>query len=226
MKSTSPAASASAAVNERLSSTAFSASATSRPCRVASERIVAAASCSTFLPIVPSIVSPWPPTGWAAPVLVPGAITATSAAISRKNPAEAACEPLGATQTTTGIGEPSIDVKIRRVESSAPPGVLSSSTKATAPAFSASAIASTTNCSATGWMIESSRARTISGPPSGTAVASACAAGAAGRLGISSATTGSHPAIPSRIPPRTARPERPEAAQVLVMSAFPQAPGV
>ena len=41
-----------------------------------SGRIVAAASCSTFSPMSPSMFSPWPPTGWAAPVLVPGAIAA------------------------------------------------------------------------------------------------------------------------------------------------------
>ncbi len=57
-RSTSFARSASSAVNERLSSTAFSASAASRPLRAASERISAAASCSTFLAISPWMFSP------------------------------------------------------------------------------------------------------------------------------------------------------------------------
>ena len=60
--------------------------------------MVAAASCSTFFASTsPTVLAAAPPTGCAAPVLVPGAIAATSAAISRKNPADAACAPLGAT---------------------------------------------------------------------------------------------------------------------------------
>ncbi len=91
------AATASSALNERLVMTACSATFTSRPLRAASERMAAAASCSTFWPMVPVSESPFGPTGWAAPVRVPGAIAATSAASSRKKPAEAACAPLGAT---------------------------------------------------------------------------------------------------------------------------------
>ncbi len=37
------------------------------------------------------------PTGWAAPVLVPGAMTKTSQATPMKKPAEAARAPLGLT---------------------------------------------------------------------------------------------------------------------------------
>ncbi len=96
-RSIRPFSSASSAVNERLSTTAASASSALRPLRAASERIWAAASCSTFSPSAPSISSPCPPTGWAAPVLVPGAMAATSAAIRMKNPAEAAWAPLGDT---------------------------------------------------------------------------------------------------------------------------------
>ena len=79
--STSFCCNASWAVNERLSTTAAWASGTLRPFRAARARMLAAASASTFLPRFPGMSSPSPPTGWAAPVLVSGAMAATSAAI-------------------------------------------------------------------------------------------------------------------------------------------------
>jgi len=124
---------------------------------------VAAASSRAFSFITPSIASPAPPTGWAAPVFVPGAIAATSAAISRKKPADAARAPLGPTQTTTGTGEARIALFIARVESSSPPGVSSSTTRAAASVRSASARLSTRNCSAIGWMMLRSGARSTAG---------------------------------------------------------------
>jgi hypothetical protein len=59
-------------------------------------RRYAAASFSTFCFMTASISAPIR-TGCAAPVAVPGAIAATSPASSRKNPADAARPPLGAT---------------------------------------------------------------------------------------------------------------------------------
>jgi len=59
--------------------------------------MLAAASCSTFLPSTPGMSLPPSATGWAAPALVPGAIAARSADIRMKNPAEAAWAPPGAT---------------------------------------------------------------------------------------------------------------------------------
>ena len=57
----------------------------------------AAASEVTFFCIVPSSSGPIADTGVAAPVFVPGAMTATSAEIMIKKPAEAARAPAGAT---------------------------------------------------------------------------------------------------------------------------------
>ena len=61
------------------------------------ERISAAASFSSFSFITSSILPPPRITGWAAPVLVPGAIAATSEDSRIKKPAEAARLPLGVT---------------------------------------------------------------------------------------------------------------------------------
>jgi hypothetical protein len=47
--------------------------------------------------------SPPNETGWAAPICVPGAITATLAAMVINTPAEAALAPLGETYTIIGI---------------------------------------------------------------------------------------------------------------------------
>jgi hypothetical protein len=84
-------------------------------------------------------------------------MAATSAAIRMKKPADAACAPLGPTQTMTGVLAPSMAVKISRVEVRRPPGVSSSRTTAAAPAASASASPSRTYSAAIGWMIERTR---------------------------------------------------------------------
>ncbi len=60
-------------------------------------RLSEAAKFSTFLRMSPSMLSPCGPTGWAAPMLVPGAIAAMFAAMVTKTPAEAAPAPDGAT---------------------------------------------------------------------------------------------------------------------------------
>src|SRR5260370_31844372 len=62
-------------------------------------------------------------TGWADPILVPGAIAAMSAASVMYNPAEAARAPDGDTNTTTGSGAPRIFLMMFRIEVSSPPGV-------------------------------------------------------------------------------------------------------
>ena len=54
-------------------------------------------SSAAFFELVSSIVAPPPDTGWAAPMWVPGAIAATSAAIVMMNPADAARPPEGPT---------------------------------------------------------------------------------------------------------------------------------
>ncbi len=76
--SMSPDSFASVSVYERLSSTAASALATLRPRSRASVRTNARASCSAFSFSFFGRSWPSPPTGCAAPVLVPGAIAATS----------------------------------------------------------------------------------------------------------------------------------------------------
>ena len=88
---------ASVSVYERLSSTAASALATLRPRSRASVRTNARASCSAFSFSFFGRSWPSPPTGCAAPVLVPGAIAATSPDNRRKKPAEAAEAPAGDT---------------------------------------------------------------------------------------------------------------------------------
>jgi NAD(P)-dependent dehydrogenase (short-subunit alcohol dehydrogenase family) len=77
--------------------------------------------------------SPPPATGVAAPMFVPGAITATLLAIVMKVPALAALAPGGATHTIVGSGASSSVPTIWRVESSAPPGVFRRITTASAP---------------------------------------------------------------------------------------------
>src|SRR5205807_4867983 len=62
-------------------------------------------------------------TGWADPMLVPGAIAAMSAASVMYRPAEAARAPEGETNTTTGSGAPRIFLMMSRIEVSSPPGV-------------------------------------------------------------------------------------------------------
>jgi len=69
----------------------------------ASVRAYAATSDAAFLASVSSICWPGPDTGWAAPICVPGAIAARSAAIVRRNPADAALAPDGPTKIATGV---------------------------------------------------------------------------------------------------------------------------
>ncbi len=89
---------------------------------------------------------------------VPGDIAATSAAIVRMNPAEAARAPDGDTKIATGTFAAIIRVTIARVESSSPPGVRKVNTTSTAPAISACSIASIMNSAETGWMMPSTTA--------------------------------------------------------------------
>ena len=109
-------------MNERLSRTASSASCALRPRRVAQVRASAATSDAIFLAIVSSIFSPLPWTGCAAPMCVPGAIAATSAAIVMRKPADAARLPAGPTKTATGVLDAIMRETMARVESSEPAG--------------------------------------------------------------------------------------------------------
>ena len=84
-------------MTETLSRTAFSAHSTLRPRCRAIDSLNDAVKFSIFSPSVPLMSSPCPPTGCAAPMLVPGAIAATCAASVMKTPAEPAPAPLGAT---------------------------------------------------------------------------------------------------------------------------------
>ena len=105
--------------------TICSASAGLRPWLEASARTNAAASFSTLRPSAPPMSLPFELIGVAAPMLVCGAIAATSAASVMNTPAEPARAPFGETYTTTGIGAPSIFLIILRIDSSSPPGVSS-----------------------------------------------------------------------------------------------------
>ena len=149
---------ASSSVKERLSRTASSASWTLRPRRLAQVRASAATSDAIFLAIVSSSFSPLPCTGCAAPMWVPGAIAATSAAMVSRNPAEAARLPEGPTYTAMGVFEANMRETIVRVESRRPPGVRSVKTSSEAPSRSARSIASTMNSAETGWMSASTMA--------------------------------------------------------------------
>ena len=73
---------------------------------------------------------------------VPGAMTATSAAMVRMNPADAARAPDGPTNTTTGARDVISRETMSRVESSRPPGVRRTMTTTSAPRASAWVIAS------------------------------------------------------------------------------------
>ena len=72
---------------------------------------LAAMSFTIFSDMAPPISWPPAPTGWAAPMLVPGAMAAMSAARVIITPAEAARAPLGATKTDHrhGAGEDVLD---------------------------------------------------------------------------------------------------------------------
>ena len=79
-------------------------------------------------------------TGEAAPMVVPGAMTAKWAAAVMKVPADAARAPAGPTNTATGTSESRIPSTISRVDSSRPPGVSSWMTTSDAPLPRASSI--------------------------------------------------------------------------------------
>ena len=113
-----------------------------RPRAVVIERISAVVSSMTFFSIVSGTSSPLPVTGDAAPMFVPGAIRATWPASVRNVPALAAWAPGGETHTITGNGASRMDITMRRVWSSAPPGVCSVMTTASAPSRCAFAIPS------------------------------------------------------------------------------------
>ena len=101
---------------------------------------------------------PLPETGCAAPMCVPGAIAAMSAAMVRMKPAEAARPPAGPIQIATGVFASSIALMMSRVESTRPPGVRSVNTTSAASARSARAIVSIMYSAETGWMMLSTTA--------------------------------------------------------------------
>jgi hypothetical protein len=82
--------------------------------------------------------------GWAAPTLVLGAIAATGQPMRMKVPADAARDPGGPTQHTTGTGEAWIDLTIECIDDSNPPGVSRRTSTAAACASVASPIARST----------------------------------------------------------------------------------
>ena len=149
---------ASVSVNERLSRTASSASCALRPRPDAHVLAAAATSDASFFAIVGSSFSPLPSTGCAAPMWVPGAIAAMSAAMVIRKPADAARAPEGPTNTATGVLAASMWETIVCVESSRPPGVRSVKTTSPAPSRSARSIVSTMNSADTGWMSASTTA--------------------------------------------------------------------
>src|SRR5258708_7023899 len=94
-------------------------------------------------------------TGCAAPMCVPGAMAAMSAAMVMRNPAEAGRLPDGPTNTATGVFAAMMALLMSRVASSRPPGVCSVNTIRAAPSASALAMADRMNSELTGWMIPS-----------------------------------------------------------------------
>ena len=110
---------------------------TLRPRVSAIDWILAAASLVTFWPSVPVMSPPLLSTGDAAPMLVPGAITAMLLASVMNVPALAAKPPAGATHTMTGIVASSSEPTMSFVEKRSPPGVSSSMITAASPSASA-----------------------------------------------------------------------------------------
>ena len=88
---------ASVSVADTLSLMAFSTHSALRPRCSATLRAWATMSLTTLSDMVLLISCPPAPTGWAAPMFVPGAMAAMSAAMVIITPAEAARAPLGAT---------------------------------------------------------------------------------------------------------------------------------
>ena len=83
---------------------------------------------------------------------VPGAIAATSAAMVRMKPADAARAPEGATKIATGVLAATMRDTMARVDSTRPPGVRNVNTTSAAPARSAWSSVLTTYSADTGWM--------------------------------------------------------------------------
>ena len=92
-------------------------------------------------------------TGWAAPMLVEGAIAAMCPASVMNTPAEPAREPDGATKTATGTLAFMMRLTMARVDSRSPPGVSSMMTRQTAPSASDRSIASVMYCWVAGLII-------------------------------------------------------------------------
>jgi hypothetical protein len=118
-----------------------------------------------------STFCPSPDTGWAAPMWVPGAMAATSAAMVIRNPAEAARDPDGPTNTATGVCAAMMALLMSRVESTNPPGVRKTITSTAAFAASAWARALRTYSTATGWMMPSTSMTNATGAASCRAAA-------------------------------------------------------
>src|SRR3954447_1478745 len=202
--------SASCSVKDRLSTTACSTSVTFRPRCVASVRAYAAVSEVAFFDITSSIFSPFPVTGCAAPMWVPGAIAAMSAAMVIRNPAEAARLPDGPTKMATGVRAAMMALLMSRVESRSPPGVRSVNTISRAPSASAVAIALRMNSDVTGWMMPSTVALSTMGARS--------SAGGTPAAGTPAAAI-SNPAISSNVP-RMTPPGGPTFGSGLLTSLF------
>ena len=134
-------------------------------------------SSAAFFAIVSSIFSPPPSTGWAAPMCVPGAIAATSAAIVRMKPAEAARAPDGRDEDRDRRpGRDHARDDRRAWNRRSPPGVRSVNTTSAAPARSARSSVSIMYSAETGWMMLSTTAEyTMGGNPEGTGDRRDCA---------------------------------------------------
>ena len=126
-----------------LSATAEAAHSALRPRSSARDRAKATVSFFTFSamvspPAFSGSVPVGPITGAAAPMLVAGAIAATCEASVTNTPALPALAPGGPTHTRTGTSERRKALTICRVDSSAPPGVSSTTSNAADRRFSAS----------------------------------------------------------------------------------------
>ena len=103
--------------------TASSAHCSLRPRCLAIPRMSAAASLVTFSRRSPSISSPLPEIGCAAPICVLGAMAAIWPARVMNVPADAALAPAGLTNTITGISAARIRCTMSSVDEISPPGV-------------------------------------------------------------------------------------------------------
>ena len=91
-------------------------------------------------------------TGWAEPVLVPGAMTKTSQAMAMKKPADAARDPLGPTNAATGVLALTTASMIWRIDVSSPPGVSRVRMRRSTASRSALSRDRTMYSEVTGWM--------------------------------------------------------------------------